>query len=354
MKIHLKLKKIIEELQKDDAYMTQKKFIQNSNLPKSTFNKLFSESYNASTSTTIASVETIVNHCRTFNNKNVKNITYDFLLDDSIENITRENIEINRITNFDDLTIQKIQEINQTEPYILNDIITNIDNSFWTNLQGLKNLKNYNIVCKEIEDICSNLLQKGFNNFLKTRNCLYLEYSNNEIIKEKIHKYENLLYQTKSFVKNTDSYFEKEILEDYYLFSIDKSGELKKLYNEILVYTYNNSIDFYLKDADIQDKMKLTYNFDCFKEIYLLYTKLCIKYSIEKKYLIDSEEKALENIHFDKTLTELKYHIDNNICFTLQKWEEIMQYFNTINTSQLQKKLKFELTENLILYMNKK
>ena len=174
MKIHLKLKKIIEELQKEDVNMTQKKFIKDSNLAVSTFNKLFTESYNANTSTSIASIEAIISRCRKSDNEAVKHVTYDFLLDDSVENITRENIEINRITNFDDLTIQKIQEINKTEPYILNDIITNMDSSFWTNLQELKILKNYKTICKDIETIYSSLLQKGFNNFLKARNNLSL------------------------------------------------------------------------------------------------------------------------------------------------------------------------------------
>lgn len=354
MKIHLKLKKIIEELQKEDVNMTQKKFIKDSNLAVSTFNKLFTESYNANTSTSIASIEAIISRCRKSDNEAVKHVTYDFLLDDSVENITRENIEINRITNFDDLTIQKIQEINKTEPYILNDIITNMDSSFWTNLQELKILKNYKTICKDIETIYSSLLQKGFNNFLKARNNLYLEYSNNESINQKIKEYTSLLNETISFIKSTDNYFAEEPLELMYLFNIDTSGKLKKLYDEILVNTYNNCVDFFIKDLNIQNKMKPTYNFDNFEEIHHLYTKLCIKYSIEKKYLIDTEEEISQNFNFDKLLKQLKFHIDNNICFTIEKWNEIIECFNIINTNQLQKKLKFELTENLILYMNKK
>lgn len=353
MKLHLKLKKIIEELQKDDNNMTQKKFIKNSNLPKSTFNKLFSESY-SNNSTTVSSIKLIVEHCRKFDNKNVKNVSYDFLLDDSVENITRENIEINRITNFDDLTIQNVQEINKTEPYILNDIINNIDKSFWSNLQELKILKNYKIICKEIKDIYANLLQNGFQNFLKSRNTLYLEYSDNDSIKQEIDEYTSLLNKTISFIKNTDNYFEEGPLELMYIFSMDKSGKLKSLYDDILVHTYNNCIDFFIKDTSLQDKMKLTYNFDTFREINDLYNKLYYKYSVEKHYLINTEEDASKNFHFNKILEQLKFHIKHNICFTLEKWNELIEFFDFINTRQLQEKLKFEVTEYLILYMNKK
>ena len=229
-----------------------------------------------------------------------------------------------------------------------------MDNSFWTNLQELKSLKNYKVICKDIENIYSNLLQKGFNNFLKTRNDLYLEYSNNESINQKIKEYTSLLNETISLIKSTNNYFAEEPLELMYIFNIDTSGKLKKLYDEILVNTYNNGIDFFIRNDKLLSQIKQTYNFNDFEEIYHLYTKLCIKYSIEKKYLIDTEEELYQNFNFDKLLKQLQFYIDNNICFTIEKWNEIIECFNIINTNQIQKKIKYELTENLILYMNKK
>lgn len=299
----------------------------------------------------------IVFICRKSNNDLLKEISYDYLVDDNIENMTRDNIDINEKLNLSDKAIKKINEINNEKIASFNIFLEEMKTDIWKSLEINQTVKK--IYTGLINS--DNLIKQIMRIDLKDH-----EESIKEYIKECINNNEEIykLEENIAIVKNGHvDYNGKEynrIIRSFKTYREKSLTELKKLYNSNIIYLLGNKVsgDSEIKFVKMMDLLRYKYS-DSEKELILriitqleFITKICRQVCNENKTLfvelLQSTILIDSNIKFLKWCNENELYIDKTIIDRLQKIvTELIKKVKNINYIVM-----FQTNEQLNRYMS--
>lgn len=249
-------------------------------------------------------------------------VTPNYLFDKNIENKSYTNISIGKETGLEDETIKTIREINNQNKLAFNKFVNTIDKDFWKNLQLLEFIKEY----KEI----------------------YLELDNIVKILDSKHIFKNL--------KNVSDILFESLEKNKLKLPIALKKELSISPEEI-------NIDYYkiLGNDNILKFLSNTYNLNNFQELTLLYDILKKKLSLDdilfpekRPYTYDfkNDKEIYSSFNDNKAMKDFKFLLDNNILIFKELWFELILLFEKHNINDLEKRIKYQINEYLILYMN--
>lgn len=261
---------------------------------------------NTKTFPSIGTLDTIIKVCKDSNNKTLNNISYDYLLDENVINISNKNINISKELKLTDTSISKIYELNENNQNELNVLLENLSIDFWKKIK--------------------------INSTFKELHKLLLEFSNttSDILSLNLHRdYEVLL---KSFIK--DKSFDYIFYTKHLLHYIIKKPIPKEFIPilESLTYTYNS------KEKNILLKYKSLSN-----EIYF---KLMV--------IANSDSTFFDYFNVsDSAFPELATQA--NLCYLNNKYlnTTLLQYMKSCSEDLLNKLqkantlLKFQISEDL-------
>lgn len=320
-------------------------------------------------SPSLETIDTIIKVCQNSNHELLKNVSYNYLLNERIINIIDQNAVINNKVNLTDKSIDVISKLKKSmnTSSVLNNIIENMNYDFWENLGYIESLveiqkKTSDLI--EYEKINSN--KKDFIDIKVNYMCFKkeeLKEQKKKLTKKEYKKYliELLDYSDIFDEKNAieeleDNYFRKldtfnvdlsKVLENYINNDGDISNSAYKkddLQRFIIYlkenYTYNVEFleeyirllsiintEFIISTVDFKDYLR--YNFKS-QHTYLKqinkYLKVLQKYKAEKINL-DLEEYNKIN-DFIYKLSELLVSL--NKYFRLVMNEYMSEYFNSI------------------------
>jgi len=181
---------------------------------------------------TIETLSVFIKVCQTSGNEKLKNISYDFLLNDNIKEVEATNVSIYQSIGLSDDVINRLKQYNHPFYYdygnIINYFFIHTPNKYWKYLEMLKRTSSIEFIISEVKDdqnmvkeilkLFNNdsylsYLEQNFRNiydlYLNLRNTKTIERGKLQTLKELIKILRNhfeylLLEMNMKFYKNMD------------------------------------------------------------------------------------------------------------------------------------------------------
>lgn len=315
----------------------------------------------------LETIDTIIKVCQNSNHNLLKNISYNYLLNEKLVNITDENSIINEKVYLTDKSIDIISKLKRSSntDNVLNDIIENIDYNYWENIGYLNALN-------KIQKANDNLIQyhnKEFNiNEFKDIKELYVIFKKNELQKQRkklsATNYKKYLIKLFNYKEIFNEEFSIEELE-YNYFEMLKSScvDLSCVLEEFISNNENISNLEYDKDelerfsTYLRENYK--YNEDYINSYIEFLSVVNHKFIISTvdfkdylRYNFKSQHAHLKQIN--KYINILKKYREAKINLDLEEYNKINNFVNKLSELlvSLNKFFRLVINEYMLEYFN--
>lgn len=314
----------------------------------------------------LETIDTIIKVCKKSDNEKLKNISYDYLMDEYIDNISKDNISIGKELYLSDTSIKKLKHCFMlADSNIISNFIDFIPSDFWEYQSYMKNICELQRYVNE----SNALLSKMNTDNIKSLVDLYCNYKMEELNlfkKEKSkNEYKEYLIKTLNFQHILESDSSIEELEEnligvYRGFSVDlrdtfekylKNGKLDSKDSENYENKELQGFKKYLEKNYKKDKENIDNSYiETIRKVSKSYVSayllefLRTNFQTQHKFIKDKRKL------YDKILL----YTDNSISVPLELYKEIIQFFKEYYNSLeiFNKYLRLTISESLSIYYN--
>ena len=312
----------------------------------------------------LETIDTIIKVCKASNNEKIKNISYDYLMNEDINNISEDNIQIGKNLYLSDKSIAKLKNsYMMADTNIISDFIDFIPEDFWEYQSYIKNTCN---IQRKIN------ISKNFYKKIQSENIfslveLYCDFKKSEL---KIIKQEKTKKQYKDYLLNKLYY--KDIFDNNY--SIEEleeslielyrsfSGDLQETFENYLNDKMNSNKNYSNEDMKNFENFLLKNNKFTKDNSMLKYIDSVkdVSYSYVSAYLLEYLRKDFMTQHRymkdkRKLYSRIELYIKNSINIPKEILNEINNYYKEFYNSLdiFNKYLQLLILDSLTIYYKK-
>ena len=315
----------------------------------------------------LETIDTIIKVCKNSNNEKLQKISYDYLMNESIDNINNENISIHYKTGLSDKAIEILYKNYHSESYVLSYLIENIHYNFWQYQDFLIIINKLQGLLVELDELHNSEFK---NESLFNLKDLYYSFKKEQLNELKREKNKNeykkyilkeLNYPTIFNDKQSTEELEGCLLQLYSDISVD----LRQVFYEFLKtgQISNKNSDKYTNN-DLE-KFKIYYEEKCKYDCNSYFDKYINKiYEIHECYIsVFLIEFLRENFKGqyryikdrEKYLKKIKLYKDYGLKIDYESYcdfhEEMKKFANSLEV--LNKYLRLAISEYMSEYYNK-
>jgi hypothetical protein len=315
----------------------------------------------------LETIDTIIKVCKKSNNENLKNISYDYLMNEYIHNISKDNMDIGKKLHLSDESINRLKSSYYlADSDIISHFIDRISDEYWEYQSYMKNICSLQ---RSINDL-NKLSEKFPIENSKSIVDLYCEYKKQELSNTKKDKskkeYKKYLIQILSVKDIFETNYTIEELEDSVIEMYRSfSGYLKDIFEDFLRTGEVNDDDkkrYSKEDLDgfkIYLKNNYKYINNSLNRSYLN----CVMYACESyisAYLLEYLRANFKTQHKyikdrAKLYKKILLYKDNIISLPLDIYNEVNEfmkgYYNSLDI--FNKYLRLLISDSLSIYYNK-
>lgn len=315
----------------------------------------------------LETIDTIIKVCQNSNHILLKEISYNYLLNEKIINISDENIILNNKMHLTDKSIEVVSNLKKSlnTSNVLNNIIENINYNFWENLGYMESL----VKIQKATDI---LIEYGKKNSHK-KDFVNIKFKYMNFKRNELEEQEELLTKKEykkyliDFLDYADIFNEKdsiEELEENYFKKIDTFYlDLSDVLENFINTDGNVSNSAYSKD-DLSKfliylKEKYSYNDEFLNEYIQYFTDIYTKFAISSvdfkdylRYNFKSQHIYLKQVN--KYLKMLNKYKEEKINLDLEQYTKIDNFIYKLSEllSSLNKYFRLVGNEYMSDYLN--
>ena len=312
----------------------------------------------------LETIDTIIKVCKASNNEKLKNISYDYLMNEDINNISEDNIQIGKNLYLSDKSIARLKNsCMMADSNIISDFIDFIPEEFWEYQSYIKNTCN---IQRRI-NISKNCYKKIQSENIGSLVELYCDFKKDELLTIKKNKTEeqykdyllNILHYRDIFETNYSiEELEESLIESYRSFS----GNLQETF-EIYLNNKMNSNENYSYDDMKNFKSFLLKNYKFSNENSMqkyIESVKNVSYSYVSAYLLEYLRKDFMTQHRymkdkRKLYSKMELYIKNYINVPKELLNEINNYYKEFYNSLeiFNKYLQLLILDSLTIYYKK-